>query len=40
MADAMQNLFVPMKLTVLNIENEMSEDEVERYNDIHKEKFL
>ena len=29
MADDMQNLFVPMKLTVLNIENEMSEDEVE-----------
>lgn len=36
MADDMQNLFVPMKLTVLNIENEMSEDEVERYNDITK----
>lgn len=36
MADDMQNLFVPMKLTVLNIENEMSEDEIERYNDITK----
>ncbi len=35
-ADDMTNLFVPMKLTVLNIENEMSEDEVERYNEITK----
>lgn len=30
----MDNLFVPMKLTVLNVEENMSEDEVERYNEI------
>lgn len=30
----MDNLFVPMKLTVLNVEDNMSEDEVERYNEI------
>lgn len=28
----MDNLFVPMKLTVLNVEDDMSEDEEERYN--------
>ena len=32
----MGNLFVPMKLTVLNVENDMSEEDVERYNDITK----
>lgn len=32
----MDNLFVPMKLTVLNVENDMSEEDVERYNDITK----
>lgn len=32
----MENLFVPMKLTVLNVENDMSEEDVERYNDITK----
>lgn len=32
----MGNLFVPMKLTVLNVENDMSEEEVERYNEITK----
>ncbi len=32
----MKNLFVPMKLTVLNVENDMSEEDVERYNDITK----
>lgn len=32
----MDNLFVPMKLTVLNVENDMSEEEIERYNDITK----
>lgn len=32
----MENLFVPMKLTVLNVENDMSEKDVERYNDITK----
>lgn len=30
----MENLFVPMKLTVLNIDAEMSEDEVDKYNEI------
>ena len=30
----MSNLFVPMKLTVLNIDTEMSEDEVDKYNEI------
>ncbi|MCD8291731.1 MAG: AIPR family protein [Prevotella sp.] len=33
----MSNLFVPMKLTVLNVEEEMSEDEMEKYNDITKQ---
>lgn len=28
------SLFVPMKLTVLNVENEMSEQQLEEYNDI------
>ena len=32
----MDNLFVPMKLTVLNVDNDMSEEEVERYNNITK----
>lgn len=32
----MGNLFVPMKLTVLNVENDMSEEEVGRYNEITK----
>ena len=32
----MDNLFVPMKLTVLNVDNDMSEEEIERYNDITK----
>lgn len=32
----MENLFVPMKLTVLNVENDMSDEDVERYNDITK----
>lgn len=30
----MDNLFVPMKLTVLNVEDDMSEDDVDRYNTI------
>ena len=32
----MDNLFVPMKLTVLNVEDDMSEDDIERYNSITK----
>ena len=32
----MGNLFVPMKLTVLNVDNDMSEEDIERYNDITK----
>lgn len=32
----MGNLFVPMKLTVLNVDNDMSEEEVEKYNEITK----
>ncbi len=32
----MDNLFVPMKLTVLNVDNDMSEEDVERYNNITK----
>lgn len=32
----METLFVPMKLTVLNIENDMSEEQIEAYNDITK----
>lgn len=34
--NGMDNLFVPMKLTVLNVENDMSEEQVERYNEITK----
>lgn len=32
--NGMTNLYVPMKLTVLNINNEMSEEQVEKYNSI------
>lgn len=32
----MENLFVPMKLTVLNVDDDMSEEQIERYNDITK----
>mgnify|MGYP000219961714 FL=1 len=32
----MDNLFVPMKLTVLNVDDDMSEDDIERYNNITK----
>ena len=32
----MENLFVPMKLTVLNVEDDMSEEQIERYNNITK----
>lgn len=32
----MDNLYVPMKLTVLNVENDMSEEQVEQYNGITK----
>lgn len=32
--NGMDNLYVPMKLTVLNIEDEMSEDEIDEYNAI------
>lgn len=32
----MDNLYVPMKLTVLNVENDLSEEQVERYNSITK----
>lgn len=32
----MSNLFVPMKLTVLNVEEEMSEEQIENYNLITK----
>lgn len=32
--NGMDNLYVPMKLTVLNIENEMSEEQIEQYNGI------
>ena len=34
--EGMKNLFVPMKLTVLNVEDEMSEEDIERYNSITK----
>lgn len=34
--NGMDTLFVPMKLTVLNVENDMSEEDVERYNEITK----
>lgn len=33
----MDNLYVPMKLTVLNIEDEMSEEQVEGYNQITRD---
>lgn len=33
----MNNLFVPMKLTVLNIKDEMSEEQVEEYNQITRD---
>jgi len=32
----MDTLFVPMKLTVLNVDDDMSEEQVEQYNDITK----
>ena len=32
----MDNLYVPMKLTVLNVENDLSEEQVEQYNSITK----
>ncbi len=32
----METLFVPMKLTVLNVEDDMSEEQVDRYNEITK----
>jgi hypothetical protein len=32
----MDNLFVPLKLTVLNVESDMSEEQVEHYNQITK----
>lgn len=32
----MHNLFVPMKLTVLNVENDMSEEQIDKYNEITK----
>ncbi len=32
----MDTLFVPMKLTVLNVDDDMSEEQVEKYNDITK----
>lgn len=32
----MENLYVPMKLTVLNVEDDMSEEQVEQYNSITK----
>lgn len=34
--NGMDNIFVPMKLTVLNVENDMSEEEIDSYNDITK----
>ena len=34
--NGMDTLFVPMKLTVLNVENDMSEEQIEQYNDITK----
>lgn len=34
--NGMENLFVPMKLTVLNVENDLSEEQVEQYNNITK----
>ena len=35
--NGMDNLFVPMKLTVLNIEDEMSEEQIEQYNSITRQ---
>lgn len=32
----METIFVPMKLTVLNVENDMSEEQLEKYNEITK----
>lgn len=32
----MDNLFVPMKLTVLNVDDDMSEEQIEKYNSITK----
>ena len=32
----MDNLFVPMKLTVLNVEDDMSEEQVQNYNELTK----
>lgn len=32
----METLFVPMKLTVLNVEDDMSEEQIEQYNNITK----
>lgn len=32
--NGMANLYVPMKLTVLNVEEEMSEEQIEKYNEI------
>lgn len=34
--NGMDTLFVPMKLTVLNVKNDMSEEQIEQYNDITK----
>lgn len=34
--NGMENIFVPMKLTVLNVENDMSEEEIDHYNEITK----
>jgi hypothetical protein len=34
--NGMDTLYVPMKLTVLNVDNDMSEEQVERYNEITK----
>lgn len=36
LAHNMENLFVPMKLTVLNVEDDMSEEQIEQYNSITK----
>ena len=35
-SESMDTLFVPMKLTVLNVDDDMSEEQVEQYNDITK----
>lgn len=34
--NGMDTLFVPMKLTVLNVEDDMSEEEIDKYNNITK----